>query len=209
MRSCILGFAITGYTLFCTPCIADQTGEPPQKMVLQIDGRQAEFVVGEKLKLTGAFSDPTIQVVSSPTRQFSYGGINFEYPANFVWDAETDGDAYRSWTMSGNECTIMYFTFANELTADVFAASLREQFGQANSTIESVSRRLGGLRLEGKRVVANIAGNRMAQDVLNVPAPTGKSRLLVLQDVPDEEGVGLEEAKRVHRLLSESFRLAK
>ena len=207
MKSSIFSFVMAGCFLFATPCEADQTDEPPQKLVLQIGGQQVEFVPGEEIRLTGHYSNPTARLLASPTRHFSYGGICFEYPAGFSWEADAEDDSYRSWTMSGNECVIIYLTFADRITPATFAASLREQYGPSNTEIESINRSLGSMVLPGKRVIANIAGTRIVQDVLDVPAASGHSRLLVLQDMTESNAGGRNESKSALELLSKSFRV--
>ena len=193
----------------CRSGLADETVEPPQRLTLQVNGKSVAMESGEEVKLSGTFQDPTIRVTASPTRQFAYGGISFDYPANFTWEADIEGSSYRSWIMSGHDCGIMYFAVEVELSPEDYAESMQEQFGRENTRVEPITQEFGTLKLQGKRVLAKVAGKYVAQDAFAIPGPPNQRRLLVLQGMPSEDEPDLEEPKRVLELLSKSLRLTK
>ncbi len=184
---------------------ADETKEPPLKLTLFVNGKPFPVEFGREQKLAGEFKNPTIVLRAAATRRFSYGGISFEYPANFTWEADIEGKDYRCWTISGNDSKIMYFVLRSEFTPELYATSMVKQFGAKNTTIRPVSRKLGKTSLKGKRVAAIIAETEIVQDAFTIPAPANQWRLLVLQDIAPERTPKLEEPKRVLDLLSKSF----
>ena len=184
---------------------ADETKEPPLKLTLFVNGKPYPVEFGQQQKLTGQFKNPTIVVRAAETRRFSYGGISFEYPANFTWEAEIEGKAYRCWTISGNDSKIMYFALASKVTPELWANSMAKKFGVKNTAVKPVSRKVGKTTLKGKRVTATVGATEIVQDAFTIPAPANQWRLLVLQDVVPEITPKLEEPKRVLDLLSKSL----
>ena len=207
MRLHTFVIAILGCLIAPVFCTADETKEPPLQLTLFVNGKPIPVALGRERKLTGEFKNPTIVVRAAATRRFSYGGISFEYPAKFTWEAEIGRKAYRCWTLSGNDSKIMYFVVGSELTPEIYAKGIVEQFGAKNTTIQPIRRRFGKRKLEGKRVAMIIGGSAIVQDAFTIPAAANQWRLLVLQDVAPERTPELEEPKRVLDLLSKSFRV--
>ena len=183
----------------------DETNEPPLELTLFVNGKPYPVALGREQKLSGEFKNPTVVVHAAKTRRFSYGGLSFEYPAAFTWEAEIESSAYRSWTISGNDTKIMYFVLNAEFTPESFTKALVAQFGAANTTITPVTRTLGKSILKGKRVVSNIGGIEVVQDAFSIPAPANQWRLLVLQDVAPDRTPKLDEPKLVLDLLAKSL----
>lgn len=183
----------------------DETREPSLKLTLLIGDRSVPLELDKPQKLEGEFRNPVVRVKAAPTRTFSYGGIAFDYPSSFTWEADIEGPNYRNWTMSGNDSKIMYFVLQAPFTPQLYAEGVAEEFGEGNSKITPIRREFGGRRFEGQRVTANIAGSKIIQDALAIPAPNGQWRLLVLQDVAPEVTPKLTEPRSVLRLLTETF----
>lgn len=194
--SCLLGAALS---------TADETKEPRLELTLFVNGKPFSVELGRGQKITSDFKNPTIVVRAAATRRFSYGGISFEYPANFTWEAEVEGNAYKCWTISGNDSKIMYFVLGSEFTPELYAKGMVEQFGAKNTTTKTFSRGFGEISLEGKRVEAIVGEARIVQDAFSIPASANQWRLLVLQDIAPERTPKLEEPKRVLDLLSKSL----
>lgn len=209
MRGSILMIAIFANT-FASFCVAeDETSEPPLNLTLIIDGKQFPTELGQQKVITGEFKNPTIVVRAAETRQFAYGGIAFDYPANFTWEAEVDENIYKCWTVSGNDSKIMYFVLGTDFTPELFVKQMTQQFGADNLRDEPVTREFGKTKLKGKRMIIKSGGIEIVQDALAIPAPENQWRMLVLQDVVPERTPELEEPKRVLELLSKTFALKK
>ena len=200
-------FFIALLTCLLTPLwsVADETKEPPLELTLFVNGKPYSIELGREQKVTGEFKNPSVVVRAATARRFSYGGISFEYPASFTWEAEIEGKAYRCWTISGNDSKIMYFALDSEFTPELYANEMARQFGVKNTTVAPIRRKFGKTNLNGKRVIAIIAETEIVQDAFAIPAPDNQWRLLVLQDVAPERTPNLEEPKLVLDLLSKSL----
>ncbi len=188
-------------------CLAvDEGKEPPLICTLTIDGKTHELIPGTPLQLRGTYKNPTILLNTSPTRKFSCGGVEFLYPAAFGWEADITGPNDRSWTLSGNDFTIMYFVSSGALTAESQAEGMAEQFGKANTRISDTQRKLGERSFKGKQVLAKLVGATLTQEIYVLPAKKG-SRLLVLQDSPPDDKPRSAEAKKVLAMLETTFKL--
>lgn len=184
----------------------DESQEPPQSFVLAIDGDSVRLIEGEPARLDGTFTNPELTLTAEPHRIFPYGGVRFSYPRTFTFEADLDND-YREWTLSGNNLKIMYFKFAaNQTTAD-FADGLMEQFGRRNCRITDAQARIsfGDHTLSGTSLHATVAGHSLMIDVYQVPSEAGWTRLLVLQDNPNEAGERSSEGEAAIKLIQETF----
>ena len=207
MRFHTVVVAVLGCLIASVDCAADETKEPPLNLTLLVDGKPIPIELGRKRKLIGEFKNPTIAVRAAATRRFSYGGISFEYPTNFSWEAEVTGNDYGRWTMDGNDCIIMYFVVGYEFTPALYAKGAAKQFGAKNTTVTPFRRKLGETLLIGKRIVIVVGGSEIVQDAFAIPAPNHQWRLLLLQGVAPERTTEPEEPKRVLDLLSRSLRV--
>lgn len=183
----------------------DESKEPPLRLTLLVNGKSQPLEFNKELKLSGTFKDPTIVVRAASTRRFRYGGVSFEYPANFTWEAELQSKAYRNWTLSGNDSKIMVFAVGNRFTPELYSAGVSRAFGLENAKVSDITRTFGKRKLAGKRVTADIAGSTITQDAFALPAPAGQWRLIVLQDVAPELTPKLKEPKQVLDLLTRTL----
>lgn len=205
LRKMCLGMLVCLAVL--SPVRADETKEPPLKLTLKINGESYPLEYGQDIQLRGEFKNPKVSVHASKTRTFEYGGISFDYPANLNWEADVENALYKSWTLSGSESMLMYFVIGAEGTYDEFVRDIVKQYGQAKTEVKPVTRKLGSQSLKGRRLVVEFAGYQLVQDVLSVPAPSGQTRLFVLQDVVPERTPDLEEPKLIFDLLKATFKV--
>ena len=122
-------------------CFAiDESQEPPLKFTLEINGQQHELELNKPVKLDGAYNDPKIVLTASPIRQFTYGGVAFQYPASFAWEAEIESDNKMTWTLSGRDFTIIYFVGPDASSVEEYSQAVAEQFGEENVHISNADR---------------------------------------------------------------------
>ncbi|MCB1049247.1 MAG: hypothetical protein KDC71_01520 [Acidobacteria bacterium] len=178
--------------------------EPPLQFVLQVDGQNHPIVVGEPSQIKGTFSNPTILLKAASLRHFPYGGVEFDYPANFSWEAEIDGSD-RTWTLSGNDFKIIYFVMSEALTLDEYVEAIREQFGDDKIQVTFKERAMGSLTVKGQRLKATLAGIPFFMEVYLLPTQKG-TRLLVFQDFPGEGTQSSPEGDKTFKMFSASFK---
>ena len=143
----------------------------------------------------------------APERTFPYGGVRFDYPRHYTFEADPTSPGLKIWTLSGNNFKIMYFVADETLTVDVFLASMMQQVDPNGGPIdaEPVTIALGGQSLLGKRAKMTLAGQAFYTDAYLLPGQATGSRLLVLQDALTDAGGGSAEAATAIELLASTF----
>ena len=184
----------------------DETREPPLKYTLEVDGKAHVVEAGEEVQLKGTFTDPKVKLTPAETRLFTYGGVEFQYPAYFAWEADAEEDDYKNWTLSGNDFKILLFDAAGATSADEYAAGIVKRFGEANCRLTDVTLVLGGTKHDGKRIATRLAGSSFVQTVVRLPAK-GRTKMLVLQDSPPDEKQSTKETDLALKLLRTTFKV--
>lgn len=205
MRIFSLFFVFLSCLLHSVNAQVDESKEPPLDITLEINGKDFSIELGQRKRISGEFKDPTVVVRTAATRTFNYGRLSFDYPAEFTWEAQIKDQAFRYWTLSGNDSKIMYFVFRDEMTPTTFADSLMVEFGKPHTKVSDMKRTLNNQVFLGKRVSAKLAGSEITQDILAIPGPAKQWRLLILQDVAPEMTPQLDEPKLVLDLLDRSL----
>ncbi|MDB4638161.1 MAG: hypothetical protein P8M30_07110 [Planctomycetaceae bacterium] len=123
--------AIILFLSLVSTCLAvDETQEPPLKYKLEINGQPHELTLGQTKNLEGEYQNPRVTLSASPTRQFTYGNVSFQYPAYYVWKAQVEGPSEKRWVLSGKDYKFMYMTIPYSITNKQFALGVSEQFGK-------------------------------------------------------------------------------
>jgi hypothetical protein len=184
---------------------ADDSQEPPLKYTLEVNGKRHEVTLDKSIQLQGIYKNPKVVLRASPTRQFSFGHLEFQYPAWFTWEAEINGPNDKNWSLSGNDFKIMYFVQSQALTLETYVAAMAKQFGKEKTRISETERVLGGRKYKGRLIFVKLAGVALNLEVYTLPAKSG-SRLLVFQDRPPDNRAVSKEGERVLDMLSRTFR---
>ena len=180
--------------LFCLAsawCGADETAEPPIVYTLEVDGQNVTLAPDTPLKLEGSFENPTLTLRVAQTRTLQADGITLNYPAYFTFEADTSDPEVKTWTASGNDVTLMLFSFSEKVAARALAESTAEALQSQDLKVESLKVRLGDSEREGVKATMTLADQTVIQQVLALPSSPRGSRLLVLQEV---RGQGASEA---------------
>lgn len=163
-------------------------------------------MIDEPIEVPGKFTDPRIVLTAAATRTFQYGGVEFEYPAEFGWEAEVEA-THRNWTLSGNDLTVMYHVFPDGVTVEMFANAMIAQMGADKTTTSETKQRLGDQEYVGKRLLVDALGTKLTYDLYAIP---GKgTRILVLLDSLDESNKPSAEATRALPQIARTFKILK
>jgi hypothetical protein len=203
--------------LLCSPAIlrgetkpapVDETQEPPLKYELKLGDQTLSITEGATVEASGTFTNPKVTLTPEPHRTFPYGGLSFRYPRAFVFEADVSDPDVKTWTLSGNDLTILVFVFSDEVTTEAFAGGMAEQFGEENSRITSTDARIpvGEKVLRGTQMDVVLAGQQLQIDILHIPTKAEGTTLLVLQDSRGESGKPSKERTGFGKLLSDSLK---
>jgi hypothetical protein len=190
-------------------CDEPASGSPPPVVyTLEINGQVHQIRADEPLKLTGSFTDPVVTLRVASTRTLSHAGVQFDYPANFTFESETEDPDFQSWTVSGNDVTVMVFLSQGELTPQALAQSTAEALKVTDYQMKPAQLKLGSQELSGTSIRMSLGEVAILQQVLQLPPQGTRSRLLVIQDTlsgPDSRPS--PEATHVLEVLRSTFQL--
>ena len=206
LAALFLSAGVVGASVWSGPSIdprSDEHAEPERAYTLMVDGQEVALQPGVEVQVQGKFENPTVKLELGATRHFRYGGIAFDYPAGFVWEADVADPSFRMWTMDGASVSLMVFRTSFGYSVEEFVESLAEEFDSFESM--PIQQELGTLELQGETVTAEIAQSVLTYDVFEIPSEVG-STLLILMGSTDD-GVHTEEYRGVMRGLWSSLRL--
>ena len=90
-------------------CLAlTEADEPPLSYTLILNGEEHEVYENVAMTINGVFNAPEVYLKASKTRFFIYGDVAFKYPASFTWDADILSSGEKTWTLAGDDFSIMY-----------------------------------------------------------------------------------------------------
>lgn len=179
------------------------TLEPPAVYRLYVNGKPYRVQLGKEFKLN-VDGEAKLKLLASPTRRFTYAGLDFAYPMHFAFEAEFNQES-KIWTMEASDVTLMVVAFPKtKTTHKEFAQEITSAWEESNFTPTKL--KVAGATLNGTKAVSLVAGFEIHQFVYSIPTSRG-SRLLVIQDSLDDEGKPTDEYKKVVGLFRTKFRV--
>jgi hypothetical protein len=188
----------------------NDAAEPPQEFYVEIGNQQIPIAPDRPLKLP-ASGETTITLRLKPYRTFSRSGVEFQYPREFLFEADVEDPNNVLWTLEGKDTVLMIFRAPRELDPQGFLEELQrtmtEQYGEPNVRTSNTSIKLKEETLDGTRLDIRLAGSRLYQDLY---ALRGRdfTYALILQQSPDDLGRPTSESRHALRKFRETFRLA-
>ncbi len=196
----LLIFQLNGYTN------TDQSIEPPDQYLLKVDGQEFPIELNKLSQLSVKFSNPKIILTVKPTKVFDYGGVYFEYPRYYTFEASLCNKNFKGWTLSGNDAKIMIYNYQTVVGHKAMANIMLEQYGPQKCKLEKCKMIIPNRVLHGTRVVAKIGKITLFQEIYSFKHASG-STLLILQDSPENEDAASAEATILMKMLKRQLRL--
>ncbi len=186
---------------------ASDSVEPPLQYQLKLGDKTQSISEGVSATFEGSYTNPSATLEVAPERVFPYGGIRFNYPRHYTFEADFTSPEIKIWTVSGNNFKIMYFVSDQELTAEALLEGMAGQLGQSSSQVERspASLPISGQTLAGTRGTIQIAIQKLTNDAFTLPSQSGKSRVLLFQDALKDSGAASDESGPATALLSRSL----
>ena len=177
---------------------------PIMKLDVVIDGKQFLLDDGDTLK----YDSKSIVVRTSKYMTFDNEALTFDFPKHFSCDFEQD-EAYKNWTLDGNDFVIMYFVLDVQVGIDVFIKEMVDKFGKKNCTLSDRRTRLGNVDLTGKRINISLVGVKLTYDLFDVKVNDGKTHYLAFQDTKGDDGSESAEGLETLDVLNKTLKLNK
>lgn len=174
---------------------------------LEIDGQSISLTPDQPVELEGQFRNPKVVLRVSKTRPLQAAGVEFEYPSNFVFEAETEDKDVQTWTMAGNDITLILFNFTEKVDPRTLAESTADALESTQFDVEPVSMKLGDADRSGVKAVIKLGTQTLIQHVLTLPETDSGSRLLVIQEVRAEGEGESKELQSTLKLVDGSLQI--
>ena len=175
---------------------------PVLKLDVVIDGKQFSINDGDTIH----YDSKSIVVTSSKYMTFDNEALSFDFPKHFSCDFEQD-NAYKNWTLDGDDFVIMYFVLDVQVGTDVFVKEMIDKFGKKNCAISDRRTRLGNIDLSGKRLNITMAGVKLTYDIFSLSTNDGKTHYLAFQDTKGDDGSESPEGLETLAVLNKTIKL--
>ena len=188
--------------------LATADDDPPVPAVaytLIINGERHEIVPDEPLKITGTLENPTVTLQVSKHRTFQAAGVGFEYPAYFTFEAETADPDVQTWTVSGNDVTVILFRFAERVSPADLAKSTADALEAKVTESQPLKLKLGEKDHFGVKTTISFASQALIQQTVSLPAGDKGSRILVIQEVRADNAAAAAEVPAIIKLLGSTL----
>lgn len=192
---------LTAFLILAGFCALAQKA-PALQLTVTVDGKPYSIKERDTLRV----DNRSIVVTTSRYTTFNYGALKFDYPKNYTFDQGKE-IGLKTWTLSGNDFTIMYFEISVEVTVDMFVDEFVKKFGKKNCKISDASTTLGGVKMKGKHVKIELVGEKLTIDLYQVPNNDDKVHLIAFQDLSKDDGSASDESAETLKLIDSTFKV--
>ncbi len=197
-------FLFFALVLLSFTVLAQDKSEPKSSFTLSINGEPYTVTEGQLLKLDHDITKPVITVKLAENKQFDNSFASFLFPRNFSYEYEEE-TGFKNWTLAGNDLTILLFELDGASGTQDLAENMIKKFGKKNCKLETASRKLGGQTLEGHQLHVTLVGQKLNIDILKLKSDETKSRFMILQDTPKEDGTDSDESAKAIGIIDMSL----
>lgn len=166
----------------------DESAEPAQRFVLELDKHEFEIEAGKEFKIEVEGMTLEGRLRPLPERTLRLEELAFDFPAALTYSYEA-GEGTEIWTLNGHQATLMLYRFEAGGTAedllDLFVASVTDAYPDAGVEQHSTTLQLGGKRHDGTSLFWNFGGFVHVQEAYVLDPTEPVRRALVLQDTRD------------------------
>jgi len=161
-----------------------------QKIYLTIDNQKFELSTNKTntIKIDNKEHNATIKI--APLSTFNHTNIKFNFPStlNFAYDPSSEAQGLKSWSINGDNVTIMIMEYNKKFSKDMILNSILGEYKLMKAKIEEKEATLSlknGKKLEGKKVIVYLGNITLYQEVYILYTKKG-SLVLLIQDVLNE-----------------------
>ena len=182
--------------------------EPPQTFFIEAGDKKIPVDLGQPFPTAEFAGKATATLRVDPHRTFRYAELVFQYPQEFVFEADLENEAVSIWSLSGSNSVIMVQKYpgrkdADEVRKEVVRA-MGDQYQEALKSQSAVALPLKSGNLQGVRLNVELAGSPLVQDLFSFTAGDC-AIILLLQDSPQENKQPSAEHAKAQKMLTDSL----
>jgi hypothetical protein len=183
---------------------------PPQIFYLEVGGKKVPIKLNEPFATNTLTANPTATLRVEPYRVFRYAGIRFAYPQDYSFSASLDDPEVSIWTLTGSNSLIMVQRYPNQPNPQAFLqqvlAAMKAQYAGGVLKETEATLAVKGAPLKGVAIDVTMAGSHLRQELFSLPSEKD-AIILLLQDVPQDNGQPSPKRVEMGKMLAGSFKL--
>ncbi|MEN8784995.1 MAG: hypothetical protein ABF379_11575 [Akkermansiaceae bacterium] len=195
--------------LFPPAVLSDEKTEPKRNYTLKIGDRSFQISEGVPFDLKAGDKNQKATLTASTYRTFTHQNLNFDYPAHYSFEADLTNLQAKSWTLSGNDCTVMVFGMGARVTHNEMAKEMANGFGKKNSKTRKTLLELGKKEYNVSIIDVTIAGTDLKLEIFAIELSPNSSTLFIIQDSLGDDGKHSNDYQVLRKFLDRSFSLKK
>lgn len=169
--------------VFCFTAFSNQ-----QTAIINIDGVEHQVILGADQKIVIGEEEHLINIKLSKQSLFETNDISFSYISNMAFTEDISDPDFSMWNMDGDTNVIMVQKYQTELTSELLADSMREEFESMRATVNAKEAvlRYQDSQLTGIRLSISLGEIFLSQEIFSKTI-NGETICLILQDTLNDD----------------------
>jgi len=180
--------------------------EPAQKFILKIDDAIHEVSMNTNHKIVVSGKPHKVRIEISPTRNFNKAGLNFDFESKRHFSYEELSPVVDHWSLDGNNTVIIIQNYKVKVENSEILDSFKEEYRKMKAKTKSTKTKLNydGKSVTGQRLLIKMGDIKLEQQIFffNIK---GETRVMILQDAPDEDNSNTKEFVKMRALVQETL----
>lgn len=180
--------------------------EPAQKFILKIDNIAHEISINSNHKINISGKPHNISIELSPTRKFNKAGLNFEFDSKRHFSYEALSPVADHWSLDGNNTVIIVQNYKVKVENSDILNSFKDQYKKMKAKTKWAKTKLnyGEKSIQGERLLIDMGDIKLEQQMFFFKK-NGETRVLILQDAPQEGSENTQEFVNMRKLVQKSL----
>ncbi len=180
--------------------------EPIQKFILKIDKASHEVSMNTDHKIVVSGKPHKVRIEISPTRNFNKAGLGFDFDSKRHFSYEELSPEVDHWSLDGNNTVIIIQHYKVKVENSDIIDSFKDEYKKMKAKLKSAKTRLnyGDKRVTGQRFLINMGDIKLEQQIFFFNRK-GETRVMILQDAPDEGKGNTKEFIDMRKLVEKSL----
>jgi len=178
------------------------------KTQFQLNVNDTFYFLNEKelLNIGETLVKPKVSIQLADFKKFNSGYVSFEYPRPYTFEySEEPGASFKSWTLSGNNITVILFQFGVTVSIDDMMEEMQSKFGKRNCKVTSFRKKLGIKTCEGRRLGVSLAGQLLNMDFYILSSTGENSIFIAFQSTLNDDGTDTKDYKAGFKTIDNSI----
>ena len=188
-----------------------QDTEPPLKLQLEVNGESIEVQLDTPFEVQIDGKAVAMRLSASATRHFTYGGVEFDYPSGFAFEADLENEVVKLWNLDGSSAVIMVQTYA-AMDIDTLTTLVVDEIVTGYESMQAQVKRetitLEGSEYQAEQVTVRVADQPIQQAILGFAAEDA-AIVIILQDSLQEDGTNSAEFEEAREMFVSSFKVTR